>query len=176
MSRRTKIDKLPPEIRDRIAEMRGRAFTIDEIMAQLRALGLPQDALPARSGLGRHIQSLDKLIAQLNLGRDIAKAIVMPLSKEPESKQTRLNIEVMHILITRLLAAIGAAGDGEMVEISAKEAKLLASTLRDLAAARRLDMQTTLDLAGRAPPKAEAGGEADRAAEAADFQIPDAAP
>ena len=59
--RPSKIDRLPPEIRDQIAALRAAGKTIDEIMVELRVLALPPGALPHRSGLGLYIQRLDRL-------------------------------------------------------------------------------------------------------------------
>jgi hypothetical protein len=144
LSRPSKIDRLAPEIRAEIAAMRDRGATIDEILEFLLACPLPEGALPVRSGLGAHIQELDKLAERVRLGRAITQGIVRPLSDNPDSPQTRANIELMHLMVTKFLMA--ATGDGEGVVFNPKEAGEIAKTLNNLAMARHVDAKTTLEL------------------------------
>lgn len=146
MARKSKIDRLPLEIQDQIAELRAGGHTIDEIMAHLRLLLNPAD-LPGRSGLGLHIQGLDKLAEQVNFGRKIAEALVRPLGDAPESRQARLNIELMHGITTKLLMShLVASEDGEEVTLTAQEAHFLAKSLDHLTRAQNTDAKTILAL------------------------------
>ncbi len=147
MSRPSKIGRLPDEIRDQIAAMRGRGHTIDEIMAHLRALDLPPDALPARSGLGMHIQGLDRLAEKVNKTRAIAEALVRRLGDAPESRQARLNIELMHGIVTDVaLAVADQEEDGKPVTLEPAQVHFLAKSLDHLARAARADQEATLRL------------------------------
>lgn len=145
--RPSKIDKLPPEIRDQIAALRAAGKTIDEIMAALKALELPPGSLPVRSGLAAHVQGLDRLAEKVQRGRAVAEALVRKLGDAPESRQARLNIELTHSLITDLMLAQGE-GDagGQSVTLDPGQVHFLAKSLDHLARAQRSDLHATLEL------------------------------
>lgn len=161
MGKKSKIDRLPDSVRDEIARLRAGGHTIDEIMAHLRRMPLAGEDLPGRSGLGEHIQKLDRLAEMVQLGRKVAEAIVPKLGEGAESRQTRLNVELMHGITTKLLMAkLAEADDGE-VSLTAQEAMFLGRTIKDLAAAAGLDAKTTLALRELEAGKDEAGEEAE---------------
>ena len=110
--RPSSIDRMPEEIRAESGRLRAEGRTIDEILAQLRALGAPA---PSRSALGRHIKGLDRIGEQMRRSRTVAESLVRDLGRAPESQTARLNIELMHsiILDVFLRAADGEAIDGE---------------------------------------------------------------
>lgn len=121
----SKVDKLPPGVRELIAALRQtHGWTIDQILDALRALAageqprlpgalppelaspplIDPDSLPGRSGLGAHIQGLDQLAAKLQKSRAIAEALVRKTGAE-ESRLTQLNVELMHSVVTDLVLA-----------------------------------------------------------------------
>ena len=162
--RHSKIDKLPPEIRDQIAALRAAGKTVDEIMEALKALELPPGALPVRSNLAVHVQGLDRLAEKVQRGRAIAEALVRHLGDAPESRQARLNIELTHSLITDLMLAQGE-GDaaGRPVTLDPGQVHFLAKSLDHLARAQRSDLHATLEL--RKEIAAEQNERIDKAAE-----------
>lgn len=168
MTRPSKVDRLPAEIRELIAELRQRhGWTVKEIEAALRSLAagtkpeLPSslppelaapppiapDALPHYSKLAAHVDGLDKLAERLQRSRAVAEALVRKLGDAPESRQTRLNIELMHSVITDLfLKAEDASEDGAPVTFDAETVHDLAKALDHLTRAQERDQAATLKL------------------------------
>ena len=108
MARPSKIDRMPPEIRDAIGRLRDHGRTLDEILDHLRSMEIEV----SRSALGRHVQSREKVGERLRRSRAVADALVRQLGDAPESKTARLNIEMMHSFIFDFLAsAEEAEGD-----------------------------------------------------------------
>lgn len=124
-NRPSKVDQLPPEVRELIAELRqSHGWSIDQILAVLRDLadgrqpGLPgalppelaeppaidPDLVPSRGRLGAHIQGLSQLAEKLQRSRSIAEALVRRTG-EKESRLTQLNVELMHSVVTDLVLA-----------------------------------------------------------------------
>jgi len=144
MPRPSKIDRAPAEVREAIGKLRGDGHTIDEILVHLAKMGLDDDGMPSRSGLHRHVQGLDALAETISRGRTIAEALVRRLGDAPEGRQARLNIELMHNVVTQLVAA---AGDNEgTVKFDAKEVQFLTRSLANLASAQKSDVEVTLRL------------------------------
>lgn len=144
-NRPSKIDKLPPEIRDLIGDLRERGYTLDEIMDHLHRLdGVEPGDLPSRSGLGRHIQGLDQLSERLHRSRTVAEALVRKLGDAPEARQTRLNIELMHSVITELFMA--EADDEGKVVMDAGAIANLSKALDHLTRAAERDADATIKL------------------------------
>lgn len=132
------VKQLPPEIREEIAILRERGVTIDAIMAKLQELG----AEISRSALGRYVKEIGQVGERIRRSREIAEALVRKLGDAPESRQGRLNIELMHTVVLDLLMPAG--GDGKAVTIDAEQAALIARTLRDLAGAQKADADFVL--------------------------------
>ncbi len=128
MARKSRIDRLPPEIRELIARLREQGRTIDEIRAKLAEL----DVEIARSTLGRHIAHLDAWHERMRWSREMAEALVERLGRDPDDRVARLNIEMMHALIMRMLAEAG--------DMDARDAFFLTSALQKLAAAAKADV------------------------------------
>jgi len=150
MTRPSKIDRLPSEIREEIGALRERGYTIDEILGHLRALDVPPGELPSWSGLQRHVQGLDKLAERLQRSRAVAEALVRRMGDAPEGRQARLNIELMHSIVTDLVSAIGdqTGDDGETTAVTfdPEQVMFLGRTLRDLAAASKTDVDVVTRL------------------------------
>ena len=125
MARPSKIDRLPPEIREQIADLRSQGRTLDEILAKLREL----NADVPRSGLGRHLKGLDQLGEQLHHSRAVADALVKQFGDAPESQRARLGLELMHALITR---AFIASEGGETVTYGPEETMFLCEVAQGL--------------------------------------------
>lgn len=168
-----KVDKLPPEVRELIAALRQtHGWTIDQILDALRALAAGQpprlpgslppeltalplidpDKLPGRSGLGLHIQGLDRLAARLHKTRAIAEALVRKTGSE-ESRLTQLNVELMHSVVTDLVLAAESAESGQAnpdedaapgVLSDPAQVMFLAKALDHLASARKKDADMVL--------------------------------
>lgn len=141
MARPSSIQRLPAAIRELIGSLRSRGHTIDEILEHLREL----DVDVSRSALGRHTQQLDTIGEQIRRSRWVGEALIERLGEAPESRQARINIELMHSLIMDLLAGEG----GETVKLTPESAMLLATSLSRLAAAHKSDVDRELKLRER---------------------------
>lgn len=143
MSRPSTIDQLPPECRELIGRLREQGCTLDTILTKLEEL----DADVSRSALGRHVQKIDKIGERMRQSRAVADALVQRFGDAPESRVARLNIELMHGVIMRLVTAEGVDDeDGEGVTLDAKEAMFVAGALKDLASAAKSDADLIVKL------------------------------
>ncbi len=136
MGRKSKIDRLPTNLKELIGKLRSQGKTIDEILCKLSEL----DADISRSGLGRYLQRADKISERLRQTRAMAEHIIKKTEDEPQSKLARLNFEMMHDLIFRLMNT----EEGENTSIEAKEAMFLASSLEKISKANKLDLDREL--------------------------------
>lgn len=144
------------EIRDIIGDLRERGYTLDEIMDHLHRLdGVEPSDLPSRSGLGRHIQGLDQLSERLHRSRSVAEALVRKLGDAPESRQTRLNIELMHSMVTDLFLKVDSVPDedGATVTMDARTIHDLSKALDHLTRAGERDATHILKLTQEAERK-----------------------
>jgi hypothetical protein len=139
MSRPSSIDRLPPDMRELIGSLRREGRTIDEIMSKLRELA----ADVSRSALGRHVKELDAIVAEIQRTRTIASAIVEKFGDASESKTARLNIELMHGLVMKLMTQ---GEDGGPVKLDAQEAYFTATALQRLAQASKADVEREVQI------------------------------
>jgi len=146
MPRPSSIDQLAPEIREEIGRLRDRGRTLDEILDHLRKL----DVDVSRSALGRHVKKIEEIGAQLRESREVAEALVRQLGDTPDSGVARLNIELGHTLIMRLLAG----KDGGPVELGPEEVMFVTSAIQKLTSARKTDADLILKLQTEADRKA----------------------
>lgn len=129
MARPSSIDKLEPELRELIGQLRERGFSIDKIRDKLLEL----DADISRSALGRHVKGLDELGERLRRSRQVADALVAKLGDAPESKQAQLNIEIMHGMVLEMLRGEDGAG----IRLDPESAMLLSRSLQALTSAEK---------------------------------------
>lgn len=154
MAGKSKVLRLPPELREQIGALVAQGRTLDEITAHLRTLG----ADVSRSALGRYKQSLDKVGEKLRRSREVAEALVQKLGSAPESKATRLNVELMHGALLDLLLKVneegegGEGAEGKGVVLEPMGAMLLAKALDHLSRASKADAE----LVGKIREQAEA--------------------
>ncbi|MCC7167466.1 MAG: DUF3486 family protein [Rhodospirillales bacterium] len=162
MGRQSTIDRLPDELRDLIGRLREKGRTIDEILAKLGEM----DADVSRSALGRHVKKLDKLGERLRKNRALAEALVARFGEGTENRQLRLNIELMHSILTDLFYAAEEDEAAEGVSFDPKDAHFLAKALDHLSKAQVKDAEFVNKLRDQASKeaKAEAGRAVDKVA------------
>jgi len=149
MARRpSSIDRLPPQIRELIGRLREGGRTIDEILAKLREL----DVTISRTALARHTKEIDAIADEIRRSRGVAEAIVEQFGDKPDDRVSRLNIELMHGLLMRVLVG----QDGQPVELDAKEAMFLSTALDKLAGAAKKGVESTLKIRQQAAKDAAA--------------------
>lgn len=139
MARLSKVDRLPPELRDMIGRLREGGHTVDQILAKLREL----DADVGRTGLAEHIAKFDKMRERLHHSRAAAESIMSRLEDAgTDDRVARLNISSLHASVMELMAVADAEDGG----LDPKSAKLLSETLRNLATAAKGDQQRVIEL------------------------------
>lgn len=145
----SKIDQLPAAIRDQIMTWRRAGYSARKILQACRAEfpDVPAEAWPHVTNLCTHITGLEKLAETIQRSRMIAEVLVERFGDAPESRQARLNIELLHSIVTNLmLEAVDGEKDGRPVTIPADQVHALAKSLDHLARAQRTDMEATLHL------------------------------
>ena len=153
MPRKSKIDRLDPGVQDAIAALRARGRTVDEIIAHLRSLDLPADALPVRSGMIAHVRKLDDLAAATRKRRLIAEALA------PTSGQ--LSPLLRHVFEMVMGAAQDVLDDAETGAVDPEALHDLAKAIDHMARAGKA-LATTPE-PPPAAPAAKAGRPADPA-------------
>ncbi len=141
--KKSSIDKLPNILRDKINELYRQGCTLDEIMDKLGELSQAAGVdgkLPSRSALHRYTQNLDKIGQDLLKQREIAKALVEKFGDEPADETARLNIEMMHSVVSQVQMQ---AALGEVV-LNPEEAYFLSRSLEALAKAKKLSTDTII--------------------------------
>ncbi|MFC5372878.1 phage protein Gp27 family protein [Brevundimonas faecalis] len=136
------IDRLPHELRELIGRLRDQGATIDQIKAKLDEL----DAEVSRSALGRHIKGLAEIGAQMRRSREIATALVGQFGEESDNRVARVNIEMMHGVVMRLLTGEDENGELGAVTLDAEEVLQLSRSLQSLAGADKTNAERTLRL------------------------------
>jgi hypothetical protein len=136
------IDRLPPEIRDSIAGLRRQGRTIDEIMAHLAAL----DVDVSRSAVGRHVKSLAEIGEDMRRSETMARFVVEQFGEETDDRVGRANMRILQGALLELITARREGEDGELVSLSAEEAKSISLSLQRLVSAQRMDADRQLKL------------------------------
>lgn len=158
--RPSSVDKLDPEIRKLIGELRiDRGWTIDDIRERLLAMGQSV----SRSALGRHIRTIADVGAEMRETQVYATALAREHGGANQSQLLDLNAQFLQANMFKLMLA---EKDGEGVQLSPKEAKEFSEALRNLALMRKTELETIEKAEKRAALKAtkEAAEKATRAA------------
>lgn len=173
MPRISSIKRLPREIQERIGQLFERGFSLDEILDALAE----DNVKLSRSALHRHKQKIEKVAERVHRSRAVAEALVQRFGSEPESKTTRLNVELTHSVILDLLTqAEPQEEEGAEARKPAKDginspmgAMLVAKALEHLAKAKRQDAELITKI--REEAAKEALALAAQAAESAGRQL-----
>jgi len=158
--RPSSIDRLDPEIRTLISQLRiDKGWTIDEIRERLVAMG--QDV--SRSALGRHVRTIADMGAEIRETQIYAEALAREAGNSNQSQLLDLNAQFLQANMFKLMLA---EKDGEGVQLSPKEAKEFSEALRNLALMRKTEIETIEKAEKRASEKAtkEAAEKATKAA------------
>ncbi len=131
MGRRSTIKRLPPEIREQIGRLHKAGYTNAQIVAQLKALG----AVVSVSATQRYTKEIKVLGERLQRSRIVAEGLIAKFGNAPEGKALRLNVELAHEVMLRLLAGEG----GAQVTLTPKDAMFVAGALGNLARASKTD-------------------------------------
>lgn len=140
MARRpTKVDRLPPEIKEEIARLRERGHSLDAILSHLRGLGVGEGEV-SRTGLYNHIVKLDELGEMMRQDSIMADALVSRFGDAQDDRIFRANLQMMHALLFRLNVSLRSGQDG--VALDSREMMFLTSALKNLAGAEKTSGDT----------------------------------
>ena len=133
------IDRLDPEIRDLIAQLRiDKGLTINEIRdALVKVIG--EERAPSRSALGRHVRSLAEVSAMIGETEIYAAAFAKEAGSKKGEQLLEMNTQLLQAHLFRLLVA---AKDGESVTLSAIEVKHASDALNNFAKTRASSLTT----------------------------------
>lgn len=141
--KKSSVDNLPKILREKINELYRNGCTLDGILDKLDELNQSmggEEQLPSRSALHRYTQNLDKIGENILKQREIAKALVEKFGDEPADETARLNIEMMHSVVSQVQMQ---AQLGEVI-LNPEEAYFLARSLEALAKAKKLSTDTII--------------------------------
>lgn len=164
MNRRNRpstVDRLPKEVREKIAALREAGRTIDEIMAKLNTL-IQDEELPSRSALGRHLKKQEQIMARVRESRQLAEAITRNLGDKQASDVVRMNLELLQDIILRVTMA--SDEEGNAVVVDPKDIMFLATALEKAAKASKSDFDQQLAAARELERRAATQKAADNAA------------
>ena len=172
MARKSKIERLPEEIRSEIEDLRDAGRTIDEILTKLRELGVGENDI-SRPGLGRWTKKWDAMRERMAESRSAAEAMMARLEVTGSDKRVaEFNISALHANIMQLMAG----EDGEPVTLDPKSAKVLSEAIRNLTSAAKSDQDRMILLKREIAREAQAQlAEAEKEARAADGKLDGAA-
>lgn len=146
MGRNSSIERLPSQVREKIGQLRRDGKTIDEIMDKLKEL----DVDVSRSALGRHCKQLEEVSNSIRQSRIVAEAIATKLGDGSENKVSRVNVELMHSLILKLLVS----EEGSKIVLDPEQAFFLSSSLQKLASASKQDVEREIKIRNEITQKA----------------------
>jgi hypothetical protein len=132
MPKKTKIDKLPPDIKELIGRLREQGRTLDEILAKLQELEIDI----ARSTLARGLNKWEKHGERMREAKELSKFLISKGGDPQENELLQLNINLLHPAILQLMDP-----DGSM---DPKDAMLLSTAIKNLATAQATDSARTL--------------------------------
>ena len=147
------IDRLLPELQELIGALRGQGRTIDEIRAKLLEL----DVEVSRSALGRHVRSMADAQVTMQRTRQMAEALVAKFGDQPDDKIARLNIEMAHGLLMRLMLETDVdqeTGESSPIILSPEDAMFVARAVQSLTSASKVTEDRLVKAVARATEKA----------------------
>ena len=138
MGRKSRITRLPPEVKAAIEQMlAGDALTLDEIIAQMQARWpalAHAGELPSRSGLHRYGDKLERRLAAIKASTEAARLIQQHAGDDKDARSEALTAMVQTELFEAILALQEAddpeADAGERVALLSSAAKNIATLTR----------------------------------------------
>lgn len=137
------IDKLEPEIRELIAQLRiDKGYSIDEVRdALIKEIG--KEHAPSRSALGRHVRHLADVSADMRETQVYAEALAKEAGDKEGHQLLDMNTQLLQANMFKLMLA---EREGEGIVLDTKAAKEFSEALRNIALTRK----NSLDLVEKA--------------------------
>jgi len=138
--RPSSIDKLPPEVRATINDLRhNKGCTIEKIIEHLKAI----DVTVSKSAVGRHVKKLADVTARIREARAVAEGIAPTIAGKDDGHLVNMNVELLHGLVMNLLSA---SEDGEPINLSPMDAMLLSRAIQSGASASKINADRVLKI------------------------------
>ncbi|GAB4184188.1 MAG: hypothetical protein OHK0024_24300 [Thalassobaculales bacterium] len=134
--RRSKVDQLPPEIRGEIDRCLEEGWTLDDVVAHLKILGIEDG--PSRSSIDRWNQANRDAKERIRQVADFSAQIARELGSKPDEEQALAVVQLGRTLVGRALRD-QIAGDGDL---AAEEVLDFARAVSALSSARRTAVAT----------------------------------
>lgn len=152
MGRHSSVDqKLTKTKKRKLQQRREEGCTLDQIMTKEKL----EDHGVSRSALGRYMKKTERIAAKMRQQRAMAEVIVSSQRTDLDSKSARLNVQLVHSVITDIMAALKT---GETLKPA--EAAAIAKALDSLARVERQDLDLVERLKAQAKAEAEAAARA----------------
>ncbi len=164
MPKSSTVSQLDETIRAKIAALKDKGHTLDEILAALEQLNVQV----SRSALGRYTKNMDQVAERIRNSRALAEAVSREFGGKETSKVSMANIELMHSLLMKVMVE-GENGDVD-VRLAPMEAMLMAKALDHLAKASKTDFDKQLLAAKEQERRAATEQAAEKAVAAAKKQ------
>lgn len=139
MPARSRITRLPTEVRDQVHRLIRAGHTIDDIVGHLETLGEEV----SRSSVGRYKQKYESAFQRYREAQEVAAVWVAKLGEDPEGDVGRLVAEMIKTVAFQTLAELGDRGDKE-AKATPEDIMLLARSIRDLETAGKLSADREL--------------------------------
>lgn len=134
MARKSSITFLAPPIKAEVDRLiREGRYTIDDIVAHLRGLGVPRDEI-SRSAVGRYKQKAEKQMERWKEAQELAATWSKKWEDDPDGDVSQLLGQMLRSVAYQVMADLG---DREEVA-DAGEVMFLAKALKDLAHSEKL--------------------------------------
>lgn len=140
--------KADPRIRAAVDEALKRGCTIDQIVDHVAAIG----ATVSRSAVGRYAKNFSNLAERQRDIQAVSKAFAGEFG-EAGDQQVRLLINLVNTVVT---GAVLPMFDDKAEELNTKAAADLARAVKDIAAAKKLDVETEAKIREEERKKAKA--------------------
>lgn len=166
LSRKTsKVDALPPDVREQVAAALAAGWTLDDIVQHLRNLGI-EDA-PSRSSIDRWASTARKVREDMDQVARLSEQLYRDMGSVPDDQQALAVVQLARTVLFRALE--GRTGDGMM---AAEDVMMLMRAVQAMAGARKATVETDIRISqARRLAAEEAAREAKAAATAAVDQV-----
>ena len=128
MARRSSIEDLPKEARERLGELIRDGWTLDEMTKVLKDMG----AQVSRSAVGRYVQRESMAMLRYQEAQAVARVWVDKVEAEPDGDVARLLPQMLSAVAFQTIDAMSDAEDGA----GALEVGQMAKAIKDLSSAK----------------------------------------
>jgi hypothetical protein len=138
--RPSSIDKLDQPVRAEINRLRvDKGYTIEQIVEFLKTM----DVSISKSAMGRHVKKIEEVGRRIREARAVAEGIAPTIADKDDGQLINMNVELLQGTVMRILSA---TEDGDDVQLSAKDAMMVARALESGASASKINADRVLKI------------------------------